>query len=105
MASISVPLVQKVAEVEEGDECTFEKDPSGRGAWTTTARTCSTDWRCRSSGCQIGKVAIVGYNDQLARVSWRSSATEGSAVVRAAKLSQRLHELPSRKAQTGAPVF
>ena len=64
-ASVTVPQVQKVAEVEDWGECTFEKRPqASRGAWTTTARTYSTSWRSRIQQMPNGKVAIVGFTDQ-----------------------------------------
>jgi len=63
-ASINVPPVQKVAEVEDWGECTFEKDPKRPWRVDNDCKDVLDKLALRVQQMPNGKVAIVGYNDQ-----------------------------------------
>jgi len=63
-ASISVPPVQKVAEVEDWGECTFEKDPKRPWRVDNDCKDVLDRLALRIQQMPNGRVAIVGYNDQ-----------------------------------------
>ncbi len=63
-AAISVPPVQKVAEVEDWGECTFEKDPKRPWRVDNDCKDVLDKLALRIQQMPNGKVAIVGFNDQ-----------------------------------------
>jgi hypothetical protein len=63
-ASINVPPVQKVAEVEDWGECTFEKDPKRPWRVDNDCKDVLDKLALRIQQMPNGKVAIVGYKDQ-----------------------------------------
>ena len=63
-ASVTVPPVQKVAEVEDWGECTFEKDPKRPWRVDNDCKDVLDKLALRVQQMPNGKVAIVGYNDQ-----------------------------------------
>jgi hypothetical protein len=63
-ASINVPPVQKVAEVEDWGECTFEKDPKRPWRVDNDCKDVLDKLALRVQQMPNGKVAIVGYKDQ-----------------------------------------
>jgi hypothetical protein len=64
IASIPVPPVQKVAEVEDWGECTFEKDPKRPGRVDNDCKDVLDKLALRIQQMPNGKVAIVGFKDQ-----------------------------------------
>ncbi len=63
-ASISVPSVQKAAEVEDWGECTFEKDPKRPERVDNDCKDVLDKLALRIQQMPNGRVAIVGYTDQ-----------------------------------------
>ena len=63
-ASVTVPAVQKVAEVEDWGECTFEKDPKRPWRVDNDCKDVLDKLALRIQQMPSGKVAIVGYKDQ-----------------------------------------
>jgi hypothetical protein len=63
-ASVSVPPVQKVAEVEDWGECTFEKNPKKPWRVDNDCKDVLDKLALRVQQMPNGKVAIVGYTDQ-----------------------------------------
>ncbi len=63
-ASVTVPAVQKVAEVEDWGECTFEKDPKRPGRVDNDCKDVLDKLALRIQQMPNGKVAVVGYTDQ-----------------------------------------
>ena len=63
-ASVTVPAVQKVAEVEEWGECTFEKNPKKPWRVDNDCKDVLDKLALRVQQMPNGKVAIVGYTDQ-----------------------------------------
>ena len=63
-ASVNVPPVEKVAEVEDWGECTFEKDPKRPWRVDNDCKDVLDKLALRLQQMPSGKVAIVGYNDQ-----------------------------------------
>jgi len=63
-ASVTVPAVQKVAEVEDWGECTFEKNPKKPWRVDNCCYDVLDKLALRIQQMPNGKVAIVGYNDQ-----------------------------------------
>lgn len=63
-ASVTVPPVQKVAEVEDWGECTFEKDPKRPWRVDNDCKDVLDKLALRVQQMPNGKVAIVGYTDQ-----------------------------------------
>jgi len=63
-ASVTVPPVQKVAEVEDWGECTFEKDPKRPWRVDNDCKDVLDKLALRVQQMPNGKVAVVGYKDQ-----------------------------------------
>jgi hypothetical protein len=63
-ASITVPPVQNVAEVEDWGECTFEKNPKKPWRVDNDCKDVLDKLALRVQQMPDGKVAIVGYTDQ-----------------------------------------
>jgi len=63
-AAVTVPAVQKVAEVEDWGECTFEKNPKKPWRVDNDCKDVLDKLALRIQQMPNGKVAIVGYNDQ-----------------------------------------
>jgi hypothetical protein len=63
-ASVTVPSVQKVAEVEDWGECTFEKDPKRPWRVDNDCKDVLDKLALRIQQMPNGKVVIVGYKDQ-----------------------------------------
>jgi len=63
-ASVSVPPVQKVAEVEDWGECTFEKDPKRPWRVDNDCKDVLDKLALRIQQMPNGRVAIVGFTDQ-----------------------------------------
>jgi hypothetical protein len=63
-ASITVPAVQKIAEVEDWGECTFEKNPKKPWRVDNDCKDVLDKLALRVQQMPNGKVAIVGYKDQ-----------------------------------------
>jgi hypothetical protein len=63
-ASASVPPVQKVAEVEDWGECTFEKDPKRPWRVDNDCKDVLDKLALRIQQMPHGRVAIVGFTDQ-----------------------------------------
>jgi hypothetical protein len=63
-ASVTVPAVQKVAEVEDWGECTFEKNPKKPWRVDNDCKDVLDKLALRVQQMPSGKVAIVGYKDQ-----------------------------------------
>ncbi|HZD30226.1 MAG TPA: hypothetical protein VE779_01055, partial [Candidatus Angelobacter sp.] len=63
-ARVSVPPVQRVAEVEDWGECTFEKDPKRPWRVDNDCKDVLDKLALRVQQMPNGKVAIVGYSDQ-----------------------------------------
>jgi outer membrane protein OmpA-like peptidoglycan-associated protein len=63
-ASVSVPPVQKVAEVEDWGECTFEKDPKRPWRVDNDCKDVLDKLALRVQQMPNGRVAIVGFTDQ-----------------------------------------
>lgn len=64
-ASVTVPAVQKVAEVEDWGECTFEKNPKKPWRVDNDCKDVLDKLALRVQQMPNGKVAIVGYTDQV----------------------------------------
>jgi hypothetical protein len=60
----TVPAVQKVAEVEDWGECTFEKDPKRPWRVGNDCKAVLDKLALRIQQMPNGKAAMVGYNDQ-----------------------------------------
>jgi len=63
-ASVNVPPVQKVPEVEDWGECTFEKDPKRPWRVDNDCKDVLDKLALRIQQMPNGKVAIVGFTDQ-----------------------------------------
>jgi hypothetical protein len=63
-ASVSVPPVQKVAEVEDWGECTFEKNPKKPWRVDNDCKDVLDKLALRVQQMPNGRVAIVGFTDQ-----------------------------------------
>jgi hypothetical protein len=63
-ASVNVPPVQKVAEVEDWGECTFEKDPKRPWRVDNDCKDVLDKLALRIQQMPNGKVAVVGFKDQ-----------------------------------------
>ena len=63
-ANVTVPAVQKVAEVEEWGECTFEKNPKKPWRVDNDCKDVLDKLALRVQQMPNGKVAIVGFTDQ-----------------------------------------
>jgi hypothetical protein len=63
-ASVSVPPMQKVAEVEDWGECTFEKNPKKPWRVDNDCKDVLDKLALRVQQMPNGKVAIVGYTDE-----------------------------------------
>jgi len=63
-ASVTVPPVQKVAEVEDWGECTFEKNPKKPWRVDNDCKDVLDKLSLRVQQMPNGKVAIVGFTDQ-----------------------------------------
>lgn len=63
-ASVTVPAVQKVVEVEDWGECTFEKDPKRPWRVDNDCKDVLDKLALRVQQMPNGRVAIVGYTDQ-----------------------------------------
>jgi hypothetical protein len=63
-ASITVPAVEKLKEVEDWGECTFEKNPKKPWRVDNDCKDVLDKLALRIQQMPNGKVAIVGYNDQ-----------------------------------------
>ena len=63
-ASVNVPPVQKVAEVEDWGECTFEKNPKKPWRVDNDCKDVLDKLALRVQQMPNGKVVIVGYTDQ-----------------------------------------
>jgi hypothetical protein len=63
-ASVNVPPVQKVAEVEDWGECTFEKNPKKPWRVDNDCKDVLDKLALRVQQMPNGKVAIVGFTDQ-----------------------------------------
>ena len=63
-ASVTVPQVQKVQEVEDWGECTFEKNPKKPWRVDNDCKDVLDKLALRVQQMPNGKVAIVGYTDQ-----------------------------------------
>ena len=63
-ASVNVPPVQKVAEVEDWGECTFEKDPKRPWRVDNDCKDVLDKLALRIQQMPSGRVAIVGFTDQ-----------------------------------------
>ena len=63
-ASVSVPPVQKAAEVEDWGECTFEKDPKRPWRVDNDCKDVLDKLALRIQQMPNGRVAIVGFTDQ-----------------------------------------
>ena len=63
-ANVTVPPVQKVAEVEDWGECTFEKNPKKPWRVDNDCKDVLDKLALRVQQMPNGKVAIVGYTDQ-----------------------------------------
>jgi outer membrane protein OmpA-like peptidoglycan-associated protein len=63
-ASVTVPPVQKVQEVEDWGECTFEKNPKKPWRVDNDCKDVLDKLALRVQQMPNGKVAIVGYTDQ-----------------------------------------
>jgi hypothetical protein len=63
-ASVTVPPVQKVAEVEDWGECTFEKNPKKPWRVDNDCKDVLDKLALRVQQMPNGKVAIVGFTDQ-----------------------------------------
>jgi hypothetical protein len=63
-ASVTVPPVQKVAEVEDWGECTFEKNPKKPWRVDNDCKDVLDKLALRIQQMPNGKVAIVGFTDQ-----------------------------------------
>jgi hypothetical protein len=63
-ASVTVPAVQKVQEVEDWGECTFEKNPKKPWRVDNDCKDVLDKLALRVQQMPNGKVAIVGYTDQ-----------------------------------------
>jgi hypothetical protein len=63
-ASVTVPPVQKVSEVEDWGECTFEKNPKKPWRVDNDCKDVLDKLALRVQQMPNGKVAIVGYTDQ-----------------------------------------
>ena len=63
-ASVSVPPVQKVAEVEDWGECTFEKDPKRPWRVDNDCKDVLDKLALRIQQMPNGRVAIVGFTDE-----------------------------------------
>jgi outer membrane protein OmpA-like peptidoglycan-associated protein len=63
-ASVTVPPVQKAAEVEDWGECTFEKDPKRPWRVDNDCKDVLDKLALRVQQMPSGKVAIVGYTEQ-----------------------------------------
>ena len=63
-ASVTVPPVQKVAEVEDWGECTFEKDPKRPWRVDNDCKDVLDKLALRVQQMPNGKVVVVGYKDQ-----------------------------------------
>jgi hypothetical protein len=63
-ASVTVPPVQKVSEIEDWGECTFEKNPKKPWRVDNDCKDVLDKLALRVQQMPNGKVAIVGYTDQ-----------------------------------------
>ena len=63
-ANVTVPAVQKVSEVEDWGECTFEKNPKKPWRVDNDCKDVLDKLALRVQQMPNGKVAIVGYTDQ-----------------------------------------
>jgi hypothetical protein len=63
-ASVTVPAVEKVKEVEDWGECTFEKNPKKPWRVDNDCKDVLDKLALRVQQMPNGKVAIVGYRDQ-----------------------------------------
>ena len=63
-ANVTVPPVQKVAEVEDWGECTFEKNPKKPWRVDNDCKDVLDKLALRVQQMPNGKVAIVGFTDQ-----------------------------------------
>jgi hypothetical protein len=64
-ATITVPAVEKVKEVEDWGECTFEKNPKKPWRVDNDCKDVLDKLALRIQQMPNGKVAIVGYKDQV----------------------------------------
>ena len=63
-ANVTVPAVQKVSEVEDWGECTFEKNPKKPWRVDNDCKDVLDKLALRVQQMPNGKVAIVGYTDE-----------------------------------------
>ena len=63
-ASVNVPPIEKVAEVEDWGECTFEKNPKKPARVDNDCKDVLDKLALRLQQMPNGRVAIVGYTDQ-----------------------------------------
>jgi len=64
-ASVTVPAIEKVKEVEDWGECTFEKNPKKPWRVDNDCKDVLDKLALRIQQMPNGKVAIVGYKDQV----------------------------------------
>jgi hypothetical protein len=81
-ASVTVPPVQKVAEVEDWGECTFEKDPKRPWRVDNDCKDVLDKLALRVQQMPNGKVAIVGYSDQTEVVNAETIGSQRSVNIK-----------------------